>query len=194
MRRLGLLFINQLWMDLKLHLRQRVAVFWEFLFPVVMMLLFAVAFGGDQSGISIELGLVDLDRSELSVAMVEAFREVPIFQLEEAANEEDLRAKLEAGKLDGLAIIPSGFQASLGRSGAKLPLAIYGGSNPQLREVLISAVQRLVTAFNEHVRRSPSPRKWLPQALKRKSMIWRRSAMSISSSPGFWLRPSWPRH
>lgn len=159
MRRLGLLFVKQVWVDLKLHLRARVAVFWEFVFPVVMLLLFFLAFGKEEGGASLNVGLVDLDRSELSQALVETFRQVPIFALMEARAEEELQAKLAEGKLDGLVVIPAGFQASLalgwGGTQAQVELLIYGGSNPQVREILISAVQRLITGFNEHIQRPP---------------------------------------
>ncbi|MFQ6117813.1 MAG: ABC transporter permease, partial [Candidatus Bipolaricaulia bacterium] len=148
-------FIKQLIADLKRHFRNRIAVFWEFLFPVMIMALFALAFGGEQGGVSLKLGLVDLDHSQLSEAMVEAFQQVPIFKLEETQSEEELQAKLKAGKLDGLVVIPSGFQAGLGRGGAQVKLLIYGGSNPQVREILISALQRLIAGFNEHLQRPP---------------------------------------
>gem|GEM_PF-304867 len=148
-------FIKQLIADLKRHFRNRIAVFWEFLFPIVMMALFALAFGGEQGGVSLKLGLVDLAHSELSGAMVEAFQQVPIFKLAENQDEENLQAKLRAGKLDGLVIIPQSFQAGLSHGGAQIKLLIYGGSNPQVREILISAVQQLITGFNEHLRRPP---------------------------------------
>jgi ABC-2 type transport system permease protein len=151
------LFWKQVWVDLKLHLRTRVAVFWEFVFPVVMILLFFLAFGREEGGVSLKLGLVDLDRSGLSQAMVEAFHQVPILDLVEAQaqEEKELQVKLEAGKLDGLVIIPAGFQAALSQGEAQLKLLVYSGSNPQVREILISAVQRLISGFNERLQRPP---------------------------------------
>jgi len=148
-------FIKQLIADLKRHVRNRIAVFWEFLFPIVMMALFALAFGGEQGGVSLKLGLVDLDHSQLSKAMVEAFQQVPIFKLEETQSEEELQTKLKAGKLDGLIVIPEGFYARLGRGGVQIHLLIYGGGNPQVREILVSAVQRLIDGFNEHIQQPP---------------------------------------
>jgi ABC-2 type transport system permease protein len=147
-------FSKQLWTDLKRHFRIKVAVFWEFLFPVVMMALFALAFGGEEGGVNLKLGLVDQDRSSLSQVMVEAFGEVPVFALEEGDGPE-LRAKLEAGKLDGLVVIPKGFYTGLSRGRAQIRLLAYGGSNPQVREILISAVQRLIDEFNERIQRPP---------------------------------------
>lgn len=147
-------FVKQLIVDLKRHGRNKIAVFWEFLFPIVMMALFALAFGGAEGGISLKLGLMDQDRSQLSQAVVEAFRQVPVFELTED-DEDELQARLKAGKLDGLVIIPEGFSAGLGRGGTEVRLLIYGGSNPQLREILISAVQRLIDRFNEHIQRPP---------------------------------------
>lgn len=143
-------FLKRLQADLLEHFRLKIAVFWEFLFPVVMMLLFFLAFGGEEGGVSLKVGVVDLDRSGLSGALVGALREVPIFELAEGDGDE-LQARLEAGKLDGLVIIPQGFQTGLGRGGAQLRLLVYGGESPQTREILVSAVQRLIDEFNARV-------------------------------------------
>ncbi|MCR4403862.1 MAG: ABC transporter permease [Candidatus Acetothermia bacterium] len=154
MRGRGLVFIKQVWVNLKLHFRDRMAVFWEFVFPLVLMFLFVLALGGEQGGVSLKVGLVDLDGSELSKALVAAFRETPVLQLEEGA-EESLRAELEAGRLDGLVIIPQGLQASLGRGGSRIKLLLYGGMNPQFKGLIPAVVQQLLVEFNERIQPAP---------------------------------------
>lgn len=148
------LFLKQIWVNLKLHLRDRMAVFWEFVFPLVLMFLFLLAFGGEEGGVSLKLGLVDLDGSSLSKAMVAAFREVTILELEEGT-EEALLADLEAGRLDGLVIIPQGLQASLSQGGAQIRLLIYGGMNPQFKGLIPATVQQLIAEFNAQLQRPP---------------------------------------
>lgn len=147
MRRFGLVFVKQVWINLKLHFRDRMAVFWEFVFPVMLMLLFLSVFGGEEGGVSLKLGLVDLDNTDLSKAMVAAFHEVPVLELKEGT-EGALLAELEAGKLDGLVIIPQGLEVSLSRGGAKIRLLIYGGMNPQFKGIIAAAVQQLIAGFN----------------------------------------------
>jgi ABC-2 type transport system permease protein len=148
------LFWKQVWVNLKLHFRDRMAVFWEFIFPLVLMFLFLLAFGGEEGGVSLRVGLVDLDGSDLSRAMVAALHEIPVLELEEGP-EETLRAELEAGKLDGLIIIPQGLQASLGHGGAQIKLLIYGGMNPQFKGLIPAVVQQLLVEFNEQIQRPP---------------------------------------
>ncbi|MGQ9476449.1 MAG: hypothetical protein ACUVS1_11415 [Actinomycetota bacterium] len=67
--------------DLKMTLRQREALFWLLLFPLLLMTILGLVFGGSGE-ISISVGLVDLDGSALSRAVVEAFRGIDALKLE----------------------------------------------------------------------------------------------------------------
>lgn len=93
--------------DLKMTLRQREAMFWLLLFPLLLMTIMGLVFGGSGE-IMISVGLVDLDGSALSRAVVEAFRGIDALKLE-VGEEAREREAFREGNRDAILIIPVGF-------------------------------------------------------------------------------------
>lgn len=65
-------FLKVVIYHLKMTPRQREAVFWLLLFPILLMAILGLVFGGSGE-IRLSVGLVDLDGSPLSRAGVAAF-------------------------------------------------------------------------------------------------------------------------
>lgn len=103
--------------DLKMTLRQREAMFWLLLFPLLLMTILGLVFGGSGE-IRIRVGLVDLDGSDLSRVVVEAFRGIDALKLE-VGEEAREREALREGDRDAILIIPVGFGEKVitGRTG-----------------------------------------------------------------------------
>jgi len=98
--------------DLKMTLRQREALFWLFLFPVLLMVILGFVFGASGE-VKLQIGVVDLDGSPASQAIVGFFTsEDPNMKdalVVETGSEEEERAALKDGDRNGIIIIPEGF-------------------------------------------------------------------------------------
>ncbi len=98
--------------DLKMTLRQREALFWLFLFPVLLMVILGFVFGSSGE-MKLRIGIVDLDGSPLSRMIVGALTgDDPRMKegLEvETGSEEEERAAIKDGDRNAVIIIPEGF-------------------------------------------------------------------------------------
>lgn len=97
--------------NLKMTLRQREALFWMFLFPVLLMIILGLVFGSSGE-MRMKIGVVDLDGSPASRAIVQgivkAFEGTPEIEIS-TGTEEVERAALKDGNRNGILIIPAGF-------------------------------------------------------------------------------------
>jgi ABC-2 type transport system permease protein len=102
--------------NMKMTLRQREALFWLFLFPVLLMIILGFVFGSSGE-VKLRIGIVDLDNTPLSQAVVGAVTsDDPRFKdsLEvEVGSEEEERAAIKDGDRNGIIIIPEGFGEKL---------------------------------------------------------------------------------
>ena len=107
-------FIDLLVANFKMTIRNKQALFWLFLFPLIMMSLFGIVFGGGES--KPKLGLVDLDNSKLSREIGDGFKKAKVVKVSKMNSVAAARAKLKAGNLDGVVVLRDGFSADLGRA------------------------------------------------------------------------------
>ncbi len=83
--------------------RNRQALFWLFLFPVMLMGLFGVAFSGGQT--EPRLGLVVLDSSSLSTLVEDGFDQAQIVEVKPYETVALATDDLKAGDLDGVVVV-----------------------------------------------------------------------------------------
>lgn len=98
--------------DLKITLRQREALFWLFLFPVLLMVILGFVFGSSGE-MKLRIGIVDLDGSPVSQGIVGFFTaddsRIQEGLVVETGSEEEERAAIKDGDRNGIIIIPEGF-------------------------------------------------------------------------------------
>jgi ABC-2 type transport system permease protein len=94
----------------KMFVRNRGALFFSLVVPLVIMLIFGVLdFGGSTQ---VSLGVVDEADNEASTAMVAALDGTDAFEIETGSREDELQA-LEDGERDMVLVIPAGFSIPL---------------------------------------------------------------------------------
>ena len=93
--------------DMKMTLRQREALFWLFLFPILLMVILGFVFGSSGE-VKLRIGVVDLDGSQMSEAIVQAFQDIDALVVSTGSEEEE-RAALKDGDRNAILIIPEGF-------------------------------------------------------------------------------------
>jgi ABC-2 type transport system permease protein len=155
--------------DFKSFVRDRAALFWTLLFPLVFVVLFGAIFSGTGGGKS-PVGIVDLDRTAASQALAPdpapstatggaaagaGFALSDAFDLLRYATEADAVSAMKSGKVRAVIVIPQGFGAAVaaaqsgGAPGAPLPVRLMvDPSSPQQAATIQGVVGSLVGTYN----------------------------------------------
>ena len=104
-------FLKFVGASLKMTYREKIALFWMFLFPLVLMLLLGTIFG-HSSQANITLGVVDLDNSQVTRAIAGNLGKIDAFKISKGT-ESKLKQQLVDGKLNAILVLNQGFQASI---------------------------------------------------------------------------------
>ena len=133
--------------------RDRVALGFLLGMPLVFILIFGWAFGGEVSPASI--GVVQRDRSPQATAFVEALsyveanpsEEMPAFHLTLYESEGAAMEELKAGNLTGFLVIPEGFGGAV-MQGASAPLIVlYDANDPMAAPRVIPVIREVALSF-----------------------------------------------
>jgi ABC-2 type transport system permease protein len=96
--------------NMKMSVRNWQALFWMFMFPIIIMGLLGIVFGnGDQKA---QMGIVDQDHTQLSKSIVESFEKISSVNLNKGSKEKELKL-IKNGKLDAVIVIGKGFSKSV---------------------------------------------------------------------------------
>ncbi|HET9852857.1 MAG TPA: ABC transporter permease [Candidatus Limnocylindrales bacterium] len=134
--------------NLRSFTRDRAALFWTLAFPVVFVILFGTIFAGGSTDYT--LGWVDQDGTPPVQALHEAFTSnAPVELLDLSID--DARAKMLAGDLDGIIVLPKGLaEAVAAGEGSQTPpgppVAITVITDPS-RTSTSQAVQQIATGL-----------------------------------------------
>jgi ABC-2 type transport system permease protein len=94
---------------LKIHSRDRQAIFFGLFFPLVFMFIISFASGGDPE--PIELGIVNNANNNISTDFIASLESTLLFNIT-IGNEEELRERLIAGDKTVVLVLPDNFQDS----------------------------------------------------------------------------------
>jgi len=137
---------------LRAYARDRTALFFGFLFPLLFMVLFGVLnFGGS---VRVDLAVVDEAKNEQSASFIAMLRRIETLRVATGEREAEL-AKLSAGDRDLVLVIPADFRIAPARPGTSVPaLTIYESSaQPEAgavgRAILSSVVNELSFAVTQ---------------------------------------------
>jgi ABC-2 type transport system permease protein len=97
-------FVNA---SLKMTYRERIALFWMFLYPLLLMLLLGAIFGSSGQA-NINLGVVDLDRSPVTTGVMGALKSIKAFSVK-TGSEKKLKEDLNKGKLNAVLVLNKGI-------------------------------------------------------------------------------------
>jgi ABC-2 type transport system permease protein len=96
-------------MDIKRLFRDKVAIFFVFVFPFIFLLIFGSIFNGNDE-ISFRVGLVNQSNAEFAGEFVKQTKENKAFDVdEEVSNLDQAREKMNRGQLDSTIVLPEGF-------------------------------------------------------------------------------------
>jgi ABC-2 type transport system permease protein len=93
--------------EFKMTLREREVLFWMFIFPVLLILILGFVFGSS-GDIRLEVGVVDLDDSQMSQAIIQILESIDAIVVTEGSEEEE-RSALKDDDRSAVIIIDEGF-------------------------------------------------------------------------------------
>ncbi|MHB0977013.1 MAG: ABC transporter permease [Candidatus Aquicultorales bacterium] len=103
-----MLSIAQLFMaNLKMTFRNKQAMVWTFIMPIILMVLFGLAFGKTQS-LSMKVGVVDQAKNDFSKQIVKGLEKVDAFKISKGTKDGELKA-LKEGDRTSVIILPKDF-------------------------------------------------------------------------------------
>jgi ABC-2 type transport system permease protein len=132
--------------NIKSLTRDRAALFWTFLFPVMFVLLFGAIFSGGNNS-KVQVGIVDQDQTQVSAALQSGFAQASILELHQGTLDEETAA-MKRGEVSAIIVIPKGLQTS---TVSKDPLAVevyVDPTNTQINQIVVGAVQQIANGFN----------------------------------------------
>lgn len=110
-------FIKLVISNAKISVRNWQALFWMFMFPLIIMSLLGIVFGGgDQKA---KLGIVDNDHSKLSKKIVDGFEDIDSIDLNKGTKSKEMKL-IRNGKVDAVVIIEKGFSKHVPKPTVKM--------------------------------------------------------------------------
>jgi ABC-2 type transport system permease protein len=134
--------------------RDKVALFWTLIFPVVLMVIIGSAFGESGSG-SMPVGLVALDEGPAGQVIVQALEQISVLELSVGSEEEELAA-LERGNRRAVVIIPGDLSAAWQRREMATVNVYLDVSQQQSAGTALTIVQQVIEGVQRKFTQQPS--------------------------------------
>lgn len=145
----------RLFTDIKFSLigffRNKGAVFWSFIFPIILFVLLGSLFGG-QSG-PITLYYSDGDHSQMSGTFLGALNQTGAVKLVDGSGM-DLAKMLKDGKISTYIVIPQGFEKNVmaakasGGNASGVTMGLYYDKSQSISMAVVSIVSQVADGFN----------------------------------------------
>lgn len=145
--------------DIKRLFRDKVAIFFVFLFPLIFLLIFGSIFSGD-TDVSFRVALINSSQTESSKQIETVIRESEIFEIDaEASDVEGAKEKMNRGQIDSIIILPESFGNVA--DGNPYPSGnaeiLYNQSNETGGQALASVLDSMFSEINETIVPSVTP-------------------------------------
>ena len=148
-------FSRLLLADFKQFLRDKVALFFSFAFPLLFMLIFGLVFSGEED-VSYGVGLVSEGDSEAAQMIAQGLQQVPIFEVSEGDLEGKL-AELRDGDLRAVVVIPADIDASMAGGRPADITAYYDPTQTTSAQVLLPILREVIGEMNRQLTQQPVP-------------------------------------
>lgn len=97
-------FLQLLWADIKQQFRNKQAIFWRFVFPVIFIIVFGL-FNLDSFATS-KMVVVDYAKTDISQKIIDGFSKVDFIKIEKQEDLEASKAKLKKSDIDFIIVMP----------------------------------------------------------------------------------------
>ena len=145
--------------DIKRLFRDKVAIFFVFIFPLIFLVIFGSIFNSDND-VSFRVGLLNNSQTTFAKDFEKQLRDNKIFEVDKEITSLDLaKEKMSRGQLDATIELPKDFGAE--QQGANYPSGqakvIYSESNQTAGQTLSSVMAGIFKDINQKIAPSPAP-------------------------------------
>lgn len=135
--------------DVKRLFRDKVAIFFVFIFPLIFLLVFGGIFGRD-SGISFKVAMISESQSQFSREFVEQARQDNVLKIDEKVKTlDEAKIKMNRGELDATIILPSEFgEVKNDKFPSGKAIVLYEQDNEQAGRTLGSILEAVFGEIN----------------------------------------------
>ncbi|MFC0273160.1 ABC transporter permease [Metabacillus herbersteinensis] len=135
--------------QLRIFSRNKQVLFFTLLFPVILMLALGTFAGGD-SNLSLNVGIVNNDRSDTSLQLEDLFKQKEGIEVEYYDSLEDGKAAVKNGDIPLLLQIPKGYSAGIEAEEAPLSLPVYyNETNIAAAELGLTVITGMVDQYSK---------------------------------------------
>ena len=120
-------YLSMVSANFKMTVRNRQSLFWLFVFPILMMTLLGIVFGGI-SNQGADIAIVIEEKSEIADSIYKSFKGIDAFTVERL-NEERALQELKGGDLDAVIVMKKGFASELMRNSRKFEDGVVNNSD-----------------------------------------------------------------
>ncbi len=135
--------------EFKHFLRERMAIFWMFVFPIFFMLLFGFVFGGDEAPMKLRLGVVAKGNDPAIQGMLQGLARIPVIEEVHRGTLEEELAALKKRKRDGVLVFPESVVGRIARGEAVEFTVYYDASRITTQQVLLAVLQEFLAKSEE---------------------------------------------
>lgn len=153
--------ITFLRIDIKRLFRDKVAIFFVFVFPLIFLIIFGSIFrGGD--GVSFRVALLNESKTEFARNFVGEVEKNKVFEIDkEVASLALAKEKMNRGQLDATIVLPADFGQVRQGSGSQLPSGqakvLYDQSNETAGQTLASVMDGIFKGINQNLAPAETP-------------------------------------
>ena len=135
--------------DIKRLFRDKVAIFFVFVFPLIFLLIFGTIFRGDD-GISFRVALINNSDAEFATRFATQIKDNEVFEVDkEITTLDQAKEKMNRGQLEATIILPEGFGDVQGTHPSGEAQVLYDQSNQQAGQTLGSIMEGVFKQINQ---------------------------------------------
>lgn len=136
--------------DIKRLFRDKVAIFFVFVFPLIFLFIFGSIFSGDK-GISFKVAILNQSQSEFAGKFTDEAKNNKVFDVDkEITTIDQAKEKMNRAQLDATIILPAGFgDVSNGKYPSGQAEVLYDQSNEQAGQALNAVMTGIFKEVNQ---------------------------------------------
>lgn len=144
--------------DVKRLFRDKVAIFFVFVFPLIFLFVFGGIFGKNDT-FSFKMALIQESNNEFTTKFVEQIKNEKSFELDnEVKNIDQAKEKMSRGEVDATVILPSGFgDVQNGKFPSGQAKILYDQSNEQSGQTLQAVFNEIFKDINNGLVKNEEP-------------------------------------
>jgi ABC-2 type transport system permease protein len=144
--------------DVKRLFRDKVAIFFVFIFPLIFLFVFGTIFGGNDD-VSFKVGYLNQSQSQFAEEFTSTLKENQVLKIDEEVTDMDAaKEKMNRGEIDATIILPEGFgDVSNGRFPSGEAVILYDQNNEQAGQTLGAVLDGVFDEINNQFVTNETP-------------------------------------